>query len=88
MTESAIDDDTFDLSGDEADGQERKPRARRASDGAPLTKDGRKNNRVELRCEKCGKGYKHSSCLTKHLLVSPTFFPALRCVMSQGKRQT
>lgn len=45
-----------------------KNRLRRASEGAHLAKD---NKRVsgELRCEKCGKGYKHSSCLTKHLLV-------------------
>ncbi|KAL8420070.1 hypothetical protein RB594_003011 [Gaeumannomyces avenae] len=44
-------------------------RLRRASDGQPLAKEGnsKKMNRVELRCEKCGKGYKHSSCLTKHL---------------------
>lgn len=66
MQESAIDDELNDMSGDEAD---RKSRVRRASDGQPLIKEGRKSNRPELRCEKCGKGYKHSSCLTKHLFV-------------------
>ncbi|KAK1751751.1 hypothetical protein QBC47DRAFT_75274 [Echria macrotheca] len=64
MQESAIDDELNDISGDEA---EQKSRVRRASDGQPLIKEGRKSNRPELRCEKCGKGYKHSSCLTKHL---------------------
>ncbi|KAK0623549.1 hypothetical protein B0T14DRAFT_536414 [Immersiella caudata] len=64
MQESAIDDELNDMSGDERD---QKARMRRASDGQPLVKEGRKSNRPELRCEKCGKGYKHSSCLTKHL---------------------
>ena len=45
-----------------------KPRARRASEGA--SKHEGKRGSGELRCEKCGKGYKHSSCLTKHLSVS------------------
>lgn len=66
--DSAIDDDS--MSGDDADGSVDGSRARRASDGTPLSKDGKKSNRVEIRCETCGKGYKHSSCLTKHLLVS------------------
>ncbi|KAI1742212.1 hypothetical protein F4680DRAFT_43584 [Xylaria scruposa] len=65
--ESAIDDDSNDMSADEKEGGLQKARIRRASDGQPLTKEGRKSNRVELRCDKCGKGYKHSSCLTKHL---------------------
>ena len=47
-----------------------KQRARRASEGSHLTKGDSKRSSGELRCEKCGKGYKHSSCLTKHLLVS------------------
>jgi hypothetical protein len=67
--ESAIDDDQNDRSADEAERAFQKARIRRASDGQPLVKEGRKSNRPELRCEKCGKGYKHSSCLTKHLLV-------------------
>ncbi|KAM0535614.1 hypothetical protein ACHAPP_003716 [Verticillium nonalfalfae] len=65
MHESAIDDDPQDMSADE--GLDQKASVRRASDGQPLIKERRKSNRVELRCEKCGKGYKHSSCLTKHL---------------------
>ncbi|AEO57612.1 hypothetical protein MYCTH_2138951 [Thermothelomyces thermophilus ATCC 42464] len=66
--ESAIDDELNDMSGDDAESTFRKARVRRASDGQPLVKEGgRKSNRPELRCEKCGKGYKHSSCLNKHL---------------------
>ncbi|KAI5859383.1 hypothetical protein GGS23DRAFT_324975 [Durotheca rogersii] len=65
--ENAIDDDSNDMSADEGDAELQKARIRRASDGQPLTKEGKKSNRVELRCDKCGKGYKHSSCLTKHL---------------------
>ncbi|KAL8854792.1 MAG: hypothetical protein Q9221_000298 [Calogaya cf. arnoldii] len=44
-----------------------KARTRRASEGAYLSKGEGKRASGELRCEKCGKGYKHSSCLTKHL---------------------
>ncbi|ORY14908.1 hypothetical protein BCR34DRAFT_202031 [Clohesyomyces aquaticus] len=45
-----------------------KSRVRRASEGSRLSKgDGKRPSGSELRCEKCGKGYKHSSCLTKHL---------------------
>ncbi|KAF3038282.1 hypothetical protein E8E12_002784 [Didymella heteroderae] len=46
-----------------------KSRMRRASEGASrLAKgDGKRTSGSELKCEKCGKGYKHSSCLTKHL---------------------
>ncbi|KAL2271735.1 hypothetical protein VTJ83DRAFT_1106 [Remersonia thermophila] len=69
---SAIDDEPNDMSGDDAEPASatalQKARVRRASDGQPLAKEGgRKINRPELRCEKCGKGYKHSSCLNKHL---------------------
>ncbi|RFU77187.1 c2h2 finger domain-containing [Trichoderma arundinaceum] len=67
MQDSAIDDDSNELSADEAAAKFDQARIRRASDGQPLTKDGKKSNRVEVRCETCGKGYKHSSCLTKHL---------------------
>ncbi len=76
--DSAIDDDVNDMSGDEGDTAAQKARVRRASDGQPLVKEGRKSNRPELRCEKCGKGYKHSSCLTKHLFV-PTLLSSLSC---------
>ena len=51
-----------------------KGRARRASEGSHLSKGENKRASGELRCEKCGKGYKHSSCLTKHLSV---FLPFL-----------
>ncbi|SPO00520.1 uncharacterized protein DNG_03268 [Cephalotrichum gorgonifer] len=67
IPEHAIDDDPADGSPEYAAAEaQQKARIRRASDGQPLTKEGRKS-RAELRCEKCGKGYKHSSCLTKHL---------------------
>lgn len=50
-------------------------RSRRASEGAgalgAVGKIGRMRSGSELKCEKCGKGYKHSSCLTKHLFVFP-----------------
>ncbi|KND95168.1 hypothetical protein TOPH_00690 [Tolypocladium ophioglossoides CBS 100239] len=67
VKDSAIDDDVHEGSGDEEPGKFQKARIRRASDGQPLVKESKKSNRVEVRCEKCGKGYKHSSCLTKHL---------------------
>nr|POE63129.1 hypothetical protein CFP56_04032 [Quercus suber] len=41
-------------------------KARRASDGTHLTKK-EKAAAGELKCEHCGKAYKHGSCLTKHL---------------------
>ncbi|KAF7551505.1 hypothetical protein G7046_g7709 [Stylonectria norvegica] len=73
---SAIEDDSNEMSADEATNKFQKARMRRGSDGQPLVKDGKKSNRVEVRCEKCGKGYKHSSCLTKHLLVPlPALYP-------------
>jgi hypothetical protein len=47
-----------------------KARNRRASEGSRLSKgEGKRPSGSDLRCEKCGKGYKHSSCLTKHLSV-------------------
>jgi hypothetical protein len=30
-----------------------------------------KRNPADLRCDRCGKGYKHGSCLSKHMCVSP-----------------
>ncbi|KAI1866957.1 hypothetical protein JX265_007533 [Neoarthrinium moseri] len=65
--ESAIDDDSNEMSAEEGESDPQKARVRRASDGQPLAKEGKKSNRIELRCDKCGKAYKHSSCLTKHL---------------------
>lgn len=70
VNENAIEDEPNNASGDEGENNTQKARMRRASDGQPLVKEGsRKFNRVELKCETCGKGYKHSSCLTKHLFV-------------------
>ena len=47
-----------------------KNRNRRASEGSYLVKGEGKRVASELRCDTCGKSYKHSSCLTKHLYVS------------------
>jgi hypothetical protein len=47
-----------------------KARARRASEGSHLRKEVKRVAGGELRCDTCGKGYKHSSCLSKHLLVA------------------
>ena len=66
--ESAVDDG---LLAEGNSGNSSKARARRASEGAYLSKSEGKRASGELRCEKCGKGYKHSSCLTKHLSVCP-----------------
>lgn len=46
-----------------------KARARRASEGSVLKKERRNTNVGEVKCETCGKGYKHGSCLKKHLSV-------------------
>jgi len=45
-----------------------KPKTRRASDNVRLTKK-EKAATGDLKCEHCGKAYKHGSCLTKHLYV-------------------
>ena len=47
-----------------------KSRNRRASEGSYLAKGEGKRVTSELHCDTCGKSYKHSSCLTKHLYVS------------------
>jgi hypothetical protein len=63
-----------------------KARVRRASEGSHLRKEGKRVGAGELRCDKCGKGYKHSSCLTKHLLVFPQycyFFQPSACSASR-----
>jgi hypothetical protein len=51
-------------------GMSSKSRNRRASEGSYLVKGEGKRSASELRCDTCGKGYKHSSCLTKHLYGS------------------
>ena len=48
-------------------GDATKSRGRRASEGASLAKFDGKRTSGELKCEKCGKFYKHRSCLAKHL---------------------
>jgi hypothetical protein len=76
--ESAIDDQhDEDMDGEDETGF-KQSRTRRASEGQHLMKDGKKSNAAsDLKCEKCGKGYKHSSCLSKHLFV-PTLPYMLR----------
>lgn len=62
--------------------QASKARVRRASEGAHHGKSEGRRASGELKCEQCGKGYKHSSCLTKHLSVppSPSFgVPSFEC---------
>ncbi|KAL4873325.1 hypothetical protein BDV12DRAFT_160842 [Aspergillus spectabilis] len=44
-----------------------KNRNRRASEGSHLVKGEGKGSRPDLRCDRCGKGYKHGSCLSKHM---------------------
>lgn len=65
----SVEQDTFDdMSMDEDNDKNfTKSRNRRASEGSHLMKGSSKKG--ELRCEHCGKGYKHSSCLTKHMYV-------------------
>lgn len=57
-----------------------KNRNRRASEGSHLVKGDGKRAMAELRCDRCGKGYKHGSCLSKHMCVffpTPTPHPAV-----------
>ncbi|PBP26550.1 tat pathway signal sequence [Diplocarpon rosae] len=65
--ESAIDDDQNDVKEEDDEKGPKQSRIRRASEGQYRTKDGKKAHGSDLKCEKCGKGYKHSSCLSKHL---------------------
>ncbi|KAJ5920864.1 hypothetical protein N7466_009190 [Penicillium verhagenii] len=48
------------------DGKSVKGRNRRASEGAQSKTEG-KHVPADLRCDRCGKGYKHGSCLSKHM---------------------
>ncbi|KAL4819260.1 hypothetical protein BDW67DRAFT_182205 [Aspergillus spinulosporus] len=69
-----------------------KNRNRRASEGGHMVKGEGKSSRPELRCDRCGKGYKHGSCLSKHMCVtSPLCHPAVQlgldqCTMSALQR--
>lgn len=67
QSDSAVDDQ--EIASNEENESSDKARLRRGSDGQPLAKEGRRFNRPEIHCQHCGKGYKHSSCLTKHLFV-------------------
>ncbi|KAF4336013.1 hypothetical protein FBEOM_10146 [Fusarium beomiforme] len=68
---SAIEDDMNEGSADEGTAKFQKARQRRASDGQTL-KESKKSNRVEVRCDKCGKGWEHTPewALTSKLLIS------------------
>lgn len=68
--ESAIDDERDEDMEEEDENDFNSSRMRRASEGQHLMKDGKKASGGDLKCEKCGKGYKHSSCLSKHLFVA------------------
>lgn len=63
--QDAVDDN----SNDEDIAQKNKNRNRRASEGSHLIK-GESKKSGDLRCDTCGKGYKHSSCLTKHMYAN------------------
>lgn len=67
LREDAVDDQEDILPDEDASLQG--ARERRASDGQPLTKEGRKFNRPVIKCDQCHKEYKHNSCLTKHKFV-------------------
>lgn len=81
--DSAIDDDQNDEMDEDEDDEFKENRIRRASEGQHLIKDGKKSAGGDLKCDKCGKGYKHSSCLSKHLLV--LFFPAYAIYLDPRK---
>ena len=57
-----------------------KNRNRRASEGAHQVKGEGKRAMAELRCDRCGKGYKHGSCLSKHMCV---YSPTLSCRLAR-----
>ncbi|KAI9806265.1 MAG: hypothetical protein M1825_006380 [Sarcosagium campestre] len=65
-----IDGPPLSAASEQASGANNQSRSRRASEGSHLIKGDSKRESAsggDLRCDKCGKGYKHSSCLTKHL---------------------
>ena len=70
LTHDSIEDNAIDDVVPAEKGMGSKSRNRRASEGSYLAKGEGKRVTSELRCDTCGKNYKHSSCLTKHLYVS------------------
>lgn len=66
---------------EEDDAKSPKSRNRRASEGAQSKTEG-KRVPADLRCDRCGKGYKHGSCLSKHMCVSP--MPLRRLLLSRS----
>ena len=66
---STEEEDEEDEAVGDGDGSDKpsKQRNRRASEGAYLSRREGKRVSGELKCDTCGKGYKHSSCLTKHM---------------------
>jgi hypothetical protein len=73
---NAVDDNSNDED-TQASSKNLKNRNRRASEGSYLIKGEGKKSAADLRCDTCGKGYKHSSCLTKHLYVPSMVSPYL-----------
>ncbi|KAF2502743.1 hypothetical protein BU16DRAFT_18039 [Lophium mytilinum] len=67
FNETAVSDGPMLASMPETEKVNNKARLRRASEGSHLKANKRLVSGSDLKCEKCGKGYKHSSCLTKHL---------------------
>ena len=75
-SESAIDDEQNDEDmDDDEDTAFKNLRMRRASEGQHLMKESKKGQPSDLKCEHCGKGYKHSSCLSKHKCVGTLLSP-------------
>ncbi|KAJ5888414.1 hypothetical protein N7495_008455 [Penicillium taxi] len=65
----------------EEDDSKSKSRNRRSSEAGQIKTEGK---RVPVRCERCGKGYKHGSCLSKHMCVSPHAAPGRLPLPSSG----
>jgi hypothetical protein len=77
LAHESIEDNAIDDAVPAEKGTGSKNRNRRASEGSYLVKGEGKRVSSELRCDTCGKSYKHSSCLTKHLYVSLRIHPVV-----------
>jgi hypothetical protein len=77
LAHESIEDNAIDDVVPAEKGMGSKNRNRRASEGSYLVKGEGKRASTELRCDTCGKSYKHSSCLTKHLYVSLRIHPVV-----------